>query len=32
MFTKSRLITVAMTLVAFAAINRFVPASKNPLR
>lgn len=32
MLTKSRLITVGLTLVAIAAINRFVPAAKNPLK
>lgn len=32
MFTKSRLITVAMTLGAFVAINKLVPASRNPLK
>ncbi len=32
MFTKSRLITVGLTLLAIVAINKFVPATKNPLK
>ncbi len=32
MFTKSRLTTVAMTLVAIAAINKLVPVARNPLK
>lgn len=32
MFSKTRLITVAMTLVAIVVINKFVPATKNPLK
>lgn len=32
MFTKSRMITVAITLLAIVAINKFVPATRNPLK
>lgn len=30
--TKAQLYTVALTLVAIIAINKFVPATSNPLR
>ena len=30
--SKSQLYTVALTLVAIIAINKFVPATSNPLR
>lgn len=32
MLTKSRLITIGLTLVAIVAINKFVPATRNPLK
>lgn len=32
MFKKNRLITIGMTLVAIVVINKFVPATKNPLK
>lgn len=32
MFSKARLITIGMTLVALVLINKFVPATKNPLK
>lgn len=32
MFNKSRLLTVALTLAAIVAINKFVPATSNPLK
>lgn len=32
LFSSSRMITVAMTLAAIVVINKFVPATRNPLK
>lgn len=32
MFSKNRMITVGLTLAAIVAINKFVPATRNPLK
>lgn len=32
MFGKQRLITVGMTLAVIVAANKFLPATRNPLR
>lgn len=32
MFTKSRMITVGLTLAFIVGINKFVPATRNPLK